>query len=106
MTRVYAFNGDADGLCALQQLRLADPRPGELVTGVKRDINLLERVPARAGDECTVLDVSPGGAKIVTDVAIDVRDRFGLTLTPEHAGRYECEVVWRRGKTYGVKFVQ
>jgi hypothetical protein len=56
--------------------------------------------------ECTVLDVSPGGAKIVTDVAIDVRDRFGLTLMPEHAGRYECEVVWRRGKTYGVKFVQ
>lgn len=56
--------------------------------------------------ECTVLDVSPGGAKIVTDAAIDVRDRFGLTLTPEHAGRYECEVVWRRGKTYGVKFVQ
>ncbi|MBI5320495.1 PilZ domain-containing protein [Bradyrhizobium sp.] len=56
--------------------------------------------------ECTVLDVSPGGAKIVTDVAIDVRDRFGLTLLPEHPGRYECEVVWRRGKTYGVKFVQ
>jgi hypothetical protein len=55
---------------------------------------------------CTVLDVSPGGAKIVTDVAIDVRDRFGLTLMPEHPGRYECEVVWRRGKTYGVKFVQ
>jgi PilZ domain-containing protein len=56
--------------------------------------------------ECTVLDVSPGGAKIVTDVAIDVRDRFGLTLMPEHPGRYECEVVWRRGKTYGVKFLQ
>ena len=56
--------------------------------------------------QCTVLDVSPGGAKIVTDVVIDVRDRFGLTLAPEHPGRYECEVVWRRGKTYGVKFVQ
>jgi len=56
--------------------------------------------------ECTVLDVSPGGAKIVTDVAIDVRDRFGLTLMPEHPGLYECEVVWRRGKTYGVKFLQ
>ena len=41
-----------------------------------------------------------------TDAAIDVRDRFGLTLAPEHAGRYQCEVVWRRGKTYGVKFVQ
>ena len=56
--------------------------------------------------ECTVLDISPGGAKISTDATIDVRDRFGLTLTPEHAGRYECEVVWRRGKTYGIKFVQ
>jgi hypothetical protein len=29
---VYAFNGDADGLCALQQLRLAEGAGGELVT--------------------------------------------------------------------------
>ena len=45
MTHSYVFNGDADGLCALQQLRLASPRGagGEtLVTGVKRDIALLE----------------------------------------------------------------
>jgi hypothetical protein len=52
------FNGDADGICALQQLRLDDPRPSVLVTGVKRDILLLERVNAVAGDELTVLDVS------------------------------------------------
>lgn len=58
MTRWYAFNGDADGLCALQQLRLAESREGTLVTGVKRDIALLGRVEARAGDECVVLDVS------------------------------------------------
>jgi hypothetical protein len=64
MTRVYAFNGDADGLCALQQLRLSGDRGAEagatLVTGVKRDIALLERVAASAaaGDEVTVLDVS------------------------------------------------
>ena len=58
MSLYYAFNGDADGLCALQQLRLSDPRPGELITGVKRDINLLERVPGKSGDECVVLDVS------------------------------------------------
>lgn len=56
--RVYAFNGDADGLCALQQLRLADPGPATLVTGVKRDIRLLERVDAAHGDEVTVLDIS------------------------------------------------
>ena len=52
------FNGDADGICALHQLRLAEPQPGTLVTGVKRDIRLLERVPAQAGDMLTVLDIN------------------------------------------------
>jgi hypothetical protein len=52
------FNGDADGICALHQLRLAEPREAELVTGVKRDIGLLARVPAAAGDRITVLDLS------------------------------------------------
>ncbi|HEX9684699.1 MAG TPA: acetyltransferase [Burkholderiales bacterium] len=52
------FNGDADGICALQQLRLEEPRASVLVTGVKRDVRLLERVQAAAGDELTVLDIS------------------------------------------------
>lgn len=52
------FNGDADGICALQQLRLEEPRDSVLVTGVKRDIHLLARVEARSGDELTVLDIS------------------------------------------------
>ena len=52
------FNGDADGICALQQLRLAQPRASRLITGVKRDIALVSRVSAAAGDELTVLDVS------------------------------------------------
>jgi len=52
------FNGDADGICALQQLRLAEPREATLVTGVKRDIDLLRRVEAGTGDEITVLDIS------------------------------------------------
>jgi len=52
------FNGDADGICALQQLRLEEPRASVLVTGVKRDVRLLERVNAAAGDELTVLDIS------------------------------------------------
>jgi len=52
------FNGDADGICALIQLRLAEPREALLVTGVKRDINLLQRVDAGEGDQLTVLDVS------------------------------------------------
>lgn len=52
------FNGDADGLCALQQLRLEDPRDSVLVTGVKRDIGLLARVEAQAGDEIWALDIA------------------------------------------------
>lgn len=52
------FNGDADGICALHQLRLEAPRDAELVTGVKRDIELVARVNAGAGDSLTVLDVS------------------------------------------------
>ncbi|HUP93823.1 MAG TPA: acetyltransferase [Burkholderiales bacterium] len=59
MTKSYdIFNGDADGLCALHQLRLETPCAAELVTGVKRDIRLLDRIDARAGDTLTVLDVS------------------------------------------------
>jgi hypothetical protein len=52
------FNGDADGLCALHQLRLETPREATLVTGVKRDIALLSRVTPESGDELTVLDIS------------------------------------------------
>ena len=55
--------------------------------------------------ECSVLDVSPGGAKIVTDVEIDIHDRFVLALVPNHPRSQQCEVVWRRGNTLGVKFV-
>lgn len=58
MTHFDVFNGDADGLCALTQLRNAKPREAELITGVKRDINLLERVHAEPGSQVTVLDVS------------------------------------------------
>jgi len=58
MSRYFAFNGDADGLCALQQLRLADPGAAILVTGVKRDVKLLRRVEAGDGDDVTVLDIS------------------------------------------------
>ena len=58
MSRIDVFNGDADGMCALRQLRLAEPADSQLVTGPKRDIALLERVRAGRGDAVTVLDVS------------------------------------------------
>ncbi|MEQ1636974.1 MAG: DHH family phosphoesterase [Methylococcales bacterium] len=52
------FNGDADGICALIQLRLADPKPSQLITGVKRDIQLVQKVEAKANDCLTILDIS------------------------------------------------
>jgi hypothetical protein len=58
MRNIDVFNGDADGICALHQLRLAAPCQAGLVTGVKRDISLLRRVDANEGDRVTVLDIS------------------------------------------------
>ena len=92
MTHCYAFNGDADGLCALQQLRLAGGPPGPLVTGVKRDIALLDRVAAAAGDHCTVLDVSldvnRAGLLALLQAGVQVRyfDHHFTGEVPKHAG--------------------
>lgn len=58
MAHFDVFNGDADGICSLHQLRLVNPTEATLITGVKRDIALLDQVSARAGDSVTVLDVS------------------------------------------------
>ncbi len=60
MTKQYIdiFNGDADGLCALIQLRRENPINSELITGVKRDINLLKRVQSGKDSAITVLDIS------------------------------------------------
>ena len=57
-TTWLVLNGDADGICAAHQLRLAGLDAGQVVTGVKRDIALLERVDAQAGDHVVVADIS------------------------------------------------
>jgi hypothetical protein len=65
------FNGDADGICALIQLRKAEPRETTLITGVKRDINLVSQVEARSGDRLTVLDVSMDKNLVALTQALD-----------------------------------
>ena len=74
----------------------------------------LDRLPAwiTLGNEemtsrsaCVILDVSSGGAKIETAAAINVRDRFALEPLPGFKKLRSCEVVWRIGKTYGLKFL-
>ncbi len=58
MALIDVCNGDADGLFAMVQLRLAEPGPATLVTGRKHEIALLERVVAQSGDQITVCDIS------------------------------------------------
>ncbi|MDB2438934.1 hypothetical protein N9W89_09485 [Hellea sp.] len=58
MANFDVFNGDADGILSLVQLRRAEPRATTLITGRKRDIKLLSRVQAGEGDHITVLDIS------------------------------------------------
>ncbi|MCF8055476.1 MAG: acetyltransferase [Desulfocapsa sp.] len=53
------FNGDADGILALHQLRLHTPQPATtLITGVKRDIKLLNKIGEVEHSSITVLDIS------------------------------------------------
>lgn len=57
--QIDVCNGDADGLCAVVQWRLHQPLAAtRLVTGLKREIELLDRVQAAPGDEVLVCDLS------------------------------------------------
>ena len=89
MNSYDVFNGDADGLFALLQLRLTKSQNSTLITGVKRDINLLNRVDATSGDQVTVLDISLDSNIEALHVLLDRRvhvfycDHHRCDLTPE-----------------------
>lgn len=85
------FNGDADGICALLQLRKEQPLDAQLITGVKRDINLLGKIEAAAGDKITVLDVSMDKNRaaldkvLAADASVFYVDHHFPGDIPEHA---------------------
>jgi hypothetical protein len=61
MRQIFVFNGDADGLCALQQLRLAEgDAPAGFITGPKRRTELVKEVCVEDARnlKVTVLDLS------------------------------------------------
>jgi len=59
-------------------------------------------VQGRVHCECKILDVSKNGAKVKTEE--QVPDRFQLAFFQGGENRI-CEVVWRRAKMLGVKFI-
>ena len=58
MSYINVLNGEADGICALHQLRLHNPQKSSLVTGVKRDNLLLKFIIATRDSTITFLDIS------------------------------------------------
>lgn len=57
-----------------------------------------------AARPCKVLDWSASGAKITIDDAALVASKIRLGLTRDAKSARTCEVVWRRGKTVGLRF--
>lgn len=56
-----------------------------------------------SGIECTVHDISIGGAKLEVETPIAIPDSFDLLIDAENAKQH-CHVVWRRERRIGVAF--
>lgn len=87
------FNGDADGIFSLLQLRQAQPRPeARQITGVKRDTQLFRRIVSdvEAGDRLTALDIGMArnseGLKSVLEAGAEVFfcDHHATGEIPDH----------------------
>jgi PilZ domain len=59
-----------------------------------------------AARPCMVQDMSASGAKITMDDSSALSGRLRLAFARDARTGRNCEVVWRRGKSLGVKFVR
>jgi hypothetical protein len=55
---------------------------------------------------CMVEDLSASGAKVTVEDNNTLPARLKLAFTRDARSGRPCEVVWRRGRTAGVKFVR
>jgi hypothetical protein len=58
-----------------------------------------------AARKCVVQDMSSTGAKITLDDPNTLPARLRLAFARDARTGRRCEVVWRRGKSVGIKFV-
>jgi PilZ domain-containing protein len=59
-----------------------------------------------AARQCVVQDISTAGARITLDDQGVSSDRLRLAFGRDARTGRNCQVVWRRGKSLGVKFVR
>jgi hypothetical protein len=59
-----------------------------------------------AARQCVVHDMSSTGAKITIEDSSALAGRLRLAFSRDARTGRSCEVVWRRGKSFGVKFVR
>jgi hypothetical protein len=55
--------------------------------------------------ECRLSNLSQSGAELVVEVGDVLPSRFEIRLVPNSGRTKLWEVIWRRGKTIGVKFI-
>jgi hypothetical protein len=59
-----------------------------------------------AARQCVVQDLSSSGAKITIDDPNALPGKLRLGFSRDARTGRSCEVVWRRGKVVGIKFVR
>ena len=59
-----------------------------------------------AARPCVVQDLSSTGAKVTVDDPNALQGKLRLAFSRDARTGRRCEVVWRRGKTVGIKFVR
>lgn len=59
-----------------------------------------------AARQCVVQDISTAGARITVDDSSVLPGRLRLAFSRDARTGRNCQVIWRRGKSAGVKFVR
>jgi len=59
-----------------------------------------------AARTCVVQDLSTSGAKLTVDDQNTLPAKLRLAFSRDARTGRNCEVVWRRGRTVGIKFVR
>ena len=84
-----------------------------LLTNKKRETRKSLRQPGWitleggfAARQCVVQDMSSTGAKVTIDDPNTLPAKLRLAFSRDARTGRPCEVVWRRGKSVGIKFVR